>query len=40
MKEAVTGKAWAMYDETGIFLSLCRHGFVLLVADMVRSREM
>ncbi|KAJ7799758.1 hypothetical protein B0H14DRAFT_3092767 [Mycena olivaceomarginata] len=40
MKEAVTGKAWAMYEETGIFLSLCRHGFVLLVADMVRSGEM
>ncbi|KAJ7020575.1 hypothetical protein C8F04DRAFT_1317247 [Mycena alexandri] len=34
MKEAVTGKAWAMYEEMGIFLSLCRHGFVLLVADM------
>ncbi|KAJ7023105.1 hypothetical protein C8F04DRAFT_1213346 [Mycena alexandri] len=40
MKEAVTGKAWAMYEETGIFLSLCRHGFVLLVADMVRSGEL
>ncbi|KAJ7839995.1 hypothetical protein B0H14DRAFT_2587736 [Mycena olivaceomarginata] len=40
MKEAVTGKAWAMYDETGIFLLLCRHGFVLLVADMVHSGEM
>ncbi|KAJ7037289.1 hypothetical protein C8F04DRAFT_952905 [Mycena alexandri] len=40
MKESVTGKAWAMYEETGIFLSLCRHGFVLLVADMVRSGEL
>ncbi|KAJ7826453.1 hypothetical protein B0H14DRAFT_2595777 [Mycena olivaceomarginata] len=40
MKEAVTGKAWAMYDDTGIFLLLCRHGFVLLVADMVHSGEM
>ncbi|KAJ7028794.1 hypothetical protein C8F04DRAFT_1289423 [Mycena alexandri] len=40
MKEVVTGKAWAMYEETGIFLSLCRHGFVLLVADMVRSGEL
>jgi hypothetical protein len=40
MKEAVTGKAWAMYDETGVVLSLCRHGFCLVMADMVRSGEM
>lgn len=40
MKEQVTGKAWGMYEETGIFLSLCRHGFVLLIADMVRSGEL
>ncbi|KAJ6477237.1 hypothetical protein DFH09DRAFT_952052 [Mycena vulgaris] len=40
MKEQVTSKAWGMYDETGIFLSLCRHGFVLAVADMVMSGEL
>ncbi|KAJ7768412.1 hypothetical protein B0H16DRAFT_1307963 [Mycena metata] len=40
MKESVTGKVWAMYEETGIFLSLCCHGFVLLVADMVCSGEL
>ncbi|KAJ7744928.1 hypothetical protein B0H16DRAFT_1463071 [Mycena metata] len=33
-------KMWAIYDETGIFMSLCRHGFVLAVADMVRSGEL
>ncbi|KAJ6491230.1 hypothetical protein DFH09DRAFT_1252650 [Mycena vulgaris] len=40
MKEQVTSKAWGMYDETGIFLSLCHHGFVLAVADMVMSGEL
>lgn len=30
----------SMYDETGIFLSLCRHGFVLLVTDMIKSGEL
>jgi hypothetical protein len=29
-----------MHDETGIFLSLCRHGFVLVVADMIMSGEL
>ncbi|KAJ7233544.1 hypothetical protein C8J57DRAFT_1577441 [Mycena rebaudengoi] len=36
----VTGKAWGLYEETGVFLSLCRHGFVLLITDMVRSGEL
>ncbi|KAJ7124029.1 hypothetical protein C8R43DRAFT_899278 [Mycena crocata] len=40
MKEEITSKAWGMYDETGVFLSLCRHGFVLVIADMVRSGEL
>ncbi|KAJ6505360.1 hypothetical protein C8R45DRAFT_1051065 [Mycena sanguinolenta] len=40
MKEAVTVRAWGMYDETGIFPALCRHGFVLVVADMVKSGEL
>ncbi|KAJ7226560.1 hypothetical protein C8J57DRAFT_1535043 [Mycena rebaudengoi] len=38
--EEVTGKAWGLYEETGVFLSLCCHGFVLLIADMVRSGEL
>ncbi|KAJ7076917.1 hypothetical protein C8R43DRAFT_910591 [Mycena crocata] len=40
MKEEITSKAWGMYDETGVFLSLCHHGFVLIIADMVRSGEL
>jgi hypothetical protein len=31
---------WGIFDETGIFLALCRHGFVLVLADMVRSGEL
>lgn len=30
---------WGVFDETGLFLSLCEHGFVLTMADMVRSGE-
>jgi hypothetical protein len=40
MKDDVTGKAWAHYKQTGVFLSLCRHGFVLLITDMVDSGEL
>ncbi|KAJ7467356.1 hypothetical protein B0H11DRAFT_2306441 [Mycena galericulata] len=40
MKEDVTTRAWGMYDETGFFPALCRHGFVLVVADMVKSGEL
>ncbi|KAJ7763245.1 hypothetical protein B0H14DRAFT_2403566 [Mycena olivaceomarginata] len=40
MKEDVTAHAWGMYDETGIFPALCRHGFVLVVVDMVQSGEL
>ncbi|KAF8146272.1 hypothetical protein K438DRAFT_1990911 [Mycena galopus ATCC 62051] len=40
MKEDVTARAWGMYDETRIFPALCRHGFVLVVVDMVRSGEL
>ncbi|KAF7373332.1 hypothetical protein MSAN_00542800 [Mycena sanguinolenta] len=40
MKDSVTTRAWGMYDETGIFPALCRHGFVLVVADMVKSGEL
>ncbi|KAJ7473405.1 hypothetical protein FB451DRAFT_1035558 [Mycena latifolia] len=36
----VTSKMWGIFDETGIFLALCRHGFVLVVADMIRSGEL
>ncbi|KAF6742544.1 hypothetical protein DFP72DRAFT_830402 [Ephemerocybe angulata] len=40
MKKEATSKAWGIFDETGIFLSLCRHGFVLAIADMVKSGEL
>ncbi|KAJ6510311.1 hypothetical protein DFH09DRAFT_1435255 [Mycena vulgaris] len=36
----VTSKMWGIFDETGIFLALCRHGFVILLADMIRSGEL
>ncbi|KAJ7772501.1 hypothetical protein B0H14DRAFT_3590063 [Mycena olivaceomarginata] len=40
MKEGVTAHAYGMYDETGFFPALCRHGFVLKVVDMVKSGEL
>src|ERR1700743_69853 len=30
---------WGVFAETGLFASACRHGFVLWVADMIRSGE-
>lgn len=39
MSKEVTSRMWGVFDETGIFLSLCRHGYVLTVADMVQSGE-
>ncbi|KAJ7150008.1 hypothetical protein C8R43DRAFT_1128075 [Mycena crocata] len=40
MKEDVTTRAYGMYDETGIFPALCRHGFCLIIVDMVKSGEL
>ncbi|KAF8146060.1 hypothetical protein K438DRAFT_1910759 [Mycena galopus ATCC 62051] len=40
LSEELTSKMWGIFDETGIFLALCWHSFVLLVADMVRSGEL
>ncbi|KAJ7869704.1 hypothetical protein B0H14DRAFT_2571643 [Mycena olivaceomarginata] len=40
MKEDVTARAYGMYDETGIFPALCRHGFMLVIVDMVKSGEL
>ncbi|KAJ7782103.1 hypothetical protein B0H14DRAFT_3095747 [Mycena olivaceomarginata] len=36
----VTSKMWGIFDETGIFLALCRHRFVLVLADMIKSGEL
>jgi hypothetical protein len=40
MKDDITKKMWGIFDETGIFLALCRHGFALVIADMVMSGEL
>ncbi|KAJ7634028.1 hypothetical protein B0H17DRAFT_1217364 [Mycena rosella] len=40
MSEEITERMWGIFDETGIFLALCHHGFVLLIADMVKSGEL
>ena len=40
MKTTLTAKMWGVFQETGLFLALCRHGFVLMLADMVRSGEL
>ncbi|KAF6759070.1 hypothetical protein DFP72DRAFT_806955, partial [Ephemerocybe angulata] len=39
MDPSSTSRAWGIFDETGLFLSLCRHGFALVAADMVQSGE-
>lgn len=39
MKDGATAKVWGVFEENGIFLSLCRHGYTLTVADLVRSGE-
>ncbi|KAJ6603502.1 hypothetical protein DFH09DRAFT_899271 [Mycena vulgaris] len=36
----VTSKMWGIFDETSVFLALCRHGFVILLADMIKSGEL
>ncbi|KAJ7671708.1 hypothetical protein B0H17DRAFT_1162089 [Mycena rosella] len=40
MSEEITARMWSIFNEMGIFLSLCRHGFVPLIADMVKSGEL
>ncbi|KAK0462163.1 hypothetical protein IW261DRAFT_1348442, partial [Armillaria novae-zelandiae] len=39
MSDDWTSKMWGVFEETGFFLSLCRHGSVLVGTDMVRSGE-
>lgn len=33
-------KMWGIFDETGIFASACPHGFILWLADMIKSGEL
>ncbi|KAF9071158.1 hypothetical protein BDP27DRAFT_1219440, partial [Rhodocollybia butyracea] len=40
LSKEVTAKMWGVYEETGVFLALCCHSFVLLIANMVRSGEL
>lgn len=40
LSEELTAKMWGVYEETGVFLCLCRHSFVLLITDMVTSGEL
>ncbi|KAF7319716.1 hypothetical protein MKEN_00753400 [Mycena kentingensis (nom. inval.)] len=35
-----TAKSRSLFDETGLFLSTCRHSFVIVAVDMVRSGEL
>lgn len=39
MADHLTARMWGIFYETGIFLSLCRHGFALVIADMIQSGE-
>jgi hypothetical protein len=40
MKEDVTARTYGMYNETGFFPCLCRHSFLLVAVDMVKSGEL
>ncbi|KAF8518165.1 hypothetical protein BU17DRAFT_91300 [Hysterangium stoloniferum] len=40
MINELTTRMWGIFDETGVFLALCCHGFVLVLADMVQSGEL
>ncbi len=40
MKNDMNSSMWRVFDETGVFMSLCRHGFLLLATDMVQSGEL
>ncbi|KAG1805499.1 hypothetical protein EV424DRAFT_1474356 [Suillus variegatus] len=39
MKDEKTRRMWGVFDESGIFMAVCRHGFSLVIADMVQSGE-
>lgn len=33
-------KMWGMFDESGVFMSACRHGLILWIIDMIKSGEL
>jgi hypothetical protein len=40
MRTALTARMWGVFEETGLFLALCRHGFVLVLVDMIWRGEL
>jgi len=39
MQDELTSRMWGLFDENGVFMAFCRHGFALIITDMVRSGE-
>lgn len=33
-------KMWEIFDESGVFMSACRHGLILWIIDMIKSGEL
>ena len=33
-------RMWAIFDESGVFMSACRHGLIMWIIDMIRSGEL
>ncbi|KAG6898559.1 hypothetical protein C0993_006025, partial [Termitomyces sp. T159_Od127] len=40
MIDELTAHMWGIFNETGVFLALCQHSFVLLIVDMIQSGEL
>ncbi|EGN93414.1 hypothetical protein SERLA73DRAFT_63966 [Serpula lacrymans var. lacrymans S7.3] len=40
MKEDFTKMMWGIFEGSRIVLALCRHGFLLVIVDMVQSSEL
>ncbi|KAG2342576.1 hypothetical protein BDR05DRAFT_976453 [Suillus weaverae] len=40
MDDEKTKRSWGVYDEMGVFIAVCHHGFCLLIADMIQSGEL
>ena len=40
MRSELTAKMSGVFEELGLFLALCCHGFVLMLVDMIHSGEL
>lgn len=40
MVNDVSSKMWGIYEQTGVFVCICRHSMVLLITDMIESGEL